>query len=245
VATEVYFIPGIDAEIPTRVVRRSAKRIVRDALSAEGLEMVESVCVTIHGNIQLSRMAEGNTKLPKWVLCWSMSPGKACLNCKDCINTCYAMKAYLQYADCENCWDINHDLARNNLAYLEALLVAQISNALSRMPNLIVRIHVSGDFISQEYVDMWLRIAKGFPAVPFYTYTKVGKMFDFSGCPENLNIISSFVDGKLNYGDQEYCDELVSRHGAYLCPAYDGSDVQCMEDCTYCLKGKRPVFLEH
>ena len=35
-----------------------------------------------------------------------------------------------------------------------------------------VRVHVSGDFYSQEYFDAWLRVARNNPTVVFYAYTK-------------------------------------------------------------------------
>ena len=50
-----------------------------------------------------------------------------------------------------------------------------------------VRVHESGDFYSQKYVDKWMEIAKLFQRVKFYAYTKSYK-FDFSIRPNNFKI---------------------------------------------------------
>jgi hypothetical protein len=57
---------------------------------------------------------------------------------------------------------------------------------------------------------MWVRIARSYPEKRFYSYTKVEHIFDFSalkGLP-NANIISSFINGKLNFGPIEYVKKL-------------------------------------
>ena len=56
-----------------------------------------------------------------------------------------------------------------------------------------VRIHMSGDFYSQEYFDTWLRICEENPTVEFWAYTKsltywVNRLNDI---PENLVLTAS------------------------------------------------------
>jgi hypothetical protein len=53
-----------------------------------------------------------------------------------------------------------------------------------------VRIHDSGDFFSQAYLDAWMRAAREFPRTRFYAYTK-SLHLDFSQAPANLSIIQS------------------------------------------------------
>jgi len=53
-----------------------------------------------------------------------------------------------------------------------------------------VRIHDSGDFYSQAYLDSWCDIAKARPNVLFYAYTKSLRL-DWSAIPANLAITQS------------------------------------------------------
>lgn len=53
-----------------------------------------------------------------------------------------------------------------------------------------VRIHDSGDFYSQEYLDKWIRVAKSLPYITFYAYTK-NLQLDMNGLPDNFRITQS------------------------------------------------------
>ncbi len=202
----------------------------------------------ITNKIKLERMTKGNTKLAG-ALTFSLPPIKSCLNCSSCKHTCYARKAYKAYPSCKNAWDLNFELAKNHLDLLETLLTAQIQEEYDKRPAqnpLVVRIHVSGDFFSQEYLDMWARIADRFPMVYFWGYTKVRDMFSFVRVPWNMNIINSFIAGDmLNYGPEEYVDQLCEQYGAFKCPATTNGPILCMRDCKYCLTGTSPVFVQH
>lgn len=59
-----------------------------------------------------------------------------------------------------------------------------------------VRIHDSGDFYSQAYVNAWIDIAKALNGVVFYAYTKSLDL-DYSSAPGNLRIVQS-EGGKLD-----------------------------------------------
>lgn len=236
--------------MPTTISPLRMARIL-PRLSQRETQYVTECVRTPAGRIQPDRMTEGNTKLDTAVLCFSLPPIKSCLNCDTCKDTCFALKAYRQYIATRNAWDINLDLAQNYIPTLQTLLTQQIEHKFAskkaQKHGLYVRIHVSGDFISQEYMDMWFAVARRFPDVGFYAYSKVLDHFDISQCPDNLNLIDSFIDGQLNYGDQDYVDHLVQEHGAFLCPATQDSfeDGDCMKTCTYCLTNSHPCFLQH
>lgn len=63
----------------------------------------------------------------------------------------------------------------------------------------VVRVHDSGDFFSQEYLNTWFAIAAALPGVIFYAYTKSHHL-DFSAMPANFRIVQSV--GGIN-------DELI------------------------------------
>ena len=185
----------------------------------------------------------GNKKLSRDILIFNLPPGKSCLNCKECYKTCYARKAYKQYPNVRISWNYNLDIAKNNPDKLFNSIVNQLKNTKKD----IIRIHSSGDFFSQDYIDLWEKIIKSFPDKKFYVYTKVNKLLDFSNIKKfnNFNLIESFIDGYLNYGSIDYCNKLVKNHGAFLCPATKGKGITCGRDCNYCINNSRPVFIEH
>lgn len=185
----------------------------------------------------------GNKKLSRDILIFNLPPGKSCLNCKECYKTCYARKAYRQYPNVKISWNYNLELAKND----PDKLFNSIANQLKSTKKNIIRIHSSGDFFSQGYIDLWEKIIKNFPNKKFYVYTKVNKLLDFSNIRKlnNFNLIKSFIDGHLNYGSIDYCNNLVKNHGAFLCPATKGKGITCGQDCNYCINNSRPVFIEH
>lgn len=60
----------------------------------------------------------------------------------------------------------------------------------------IVRIHDSGDFFSQDYLNAWIKIASAFPTTRFYCYTKSFHL-DWSRTPPNLAVTQS-MGGKFD-----------------------------------------------
>lgn len=102
-------------------------------------------------------------------------------------------------------------------------------NSLRKLPKHF-RVHASGEFFSQTYVDAWVQIAKAFPSVTFYTYTKRLKDFDFS----NLSVLPNFVlINSLHFGSLNYGPLTQAPTGAFVCPASD--TVRCGQHCTYCM----------
>ncbi len=69
-----------------------------------------------------------------------------------------------------------------------------------------VRIHMSGDFFSQAYFDLWLDYCRRRPAVEFWAYTKSLQYWveRFDEIPNNLILTAS-------YGGRQ--DHLIERHG--------------------------------
>jgi hypothetical protein len=66
----------------------------------------------------------------------------------------------------------------------------------------VVRVHVSGDFYSQEYFDAWMKAADNFPDIQFYAYTKSIPYWQHS-----LDIIPSNFMLNASYGGKH--DEMI------------------------------------
>jgi hypothetical protein len=59
-----------------------------------------------------------------------------------------------------------------------------------------VRIHDSGDFYNNEYIEKWVNIAMLNPNVNFYAYTKSIPLFKGRNLPKNMDVIFSFGSKK-------------------------------------------------
>lgn len=102
-------------------------------------------------------------------------------------------------------------------------------NSLRTKP-LYFRIHASGEFYSQAYIDSWYTIASSFPSITFYAYTKRLAHFDFSSLSSlpNFVLINSLHFRGLNYGPASSAPA-----DAFICPSHSGAT--CGDSCTYCM----------
>ena len=157
---------------------------------------------------------------------------------------------------CQNCYASREQIrfpsvlaARENRysASLQSDFKTKVISELSalRTKPKYFRLHASGEFYSQSYVDSWVEIAQAFPSITFYTYTKRMNDFNF-GKLKNLSnfvLINSLQFNKLNYSKLEDAPKDV-----FICPSYAGAT--CGESCTYCqTKGQADVkgvwFVKH
>lgn len=105
-----------------------------------------------------------------------------------------------------------------------------------------IRIHESGEFYSQAYLDKWTTIAQSLPNHRFYAFTKRIKDFDFSLAKSlpNFVIIDSLMSGSLNYSKAPT---------GKVCPATDGTSKTCDSACGYCwtkqAQSKGISFVKH
>ncbi len=202
-------------------------------------------------NIKL--MTCGNAKIDKSVLLFSIPPIKTCLNCKDCAKNCYANKAYRLYPTVKAAWDRNLEISKDSKLFIEL-----ISQQIETSKKAYVRVHQSGDFYSVEYINAWYEIAKKHSGVMFWTYTKV---FNYS--PEfnealkrlneldNFNIVESLPLDKINFGDDNYIQELKQeisdtlQADAFICPCGRDDSIKCGVNCHACAHCKYVLFKKH
>lgn len=113
-----------------------------------------------------------------------------------CATMCYARQGRYVMPQVAKPREINLKIVRADLGQFERLLLADLAQL--RKP--VVRVHDSGDFFSQGYLDVWCRAAAAFPEKRFYAYTK-SLHLDFKGVPPNFQIIQScggLMDAKID-----------------------------------------------
>ena len=133
---------------------------------------------------ELAQYLEGNKKIYSLDLLsgWSCPHAKDCLSKaivqdngkrkikdgKDTQFRCFSASQEVQYTNVYNSRKHNFDLLRN-LRYND--MYELINGSLPKNAG-IVRIHVAGDFFSEEYMHAWYTVALNNPKILFYAYTK-------------------------------------------------------------------------
>lgn len=110
----------------------------------------------------------GNRKLPREIAIFNLPHLITCPGATaECRKYCYARKAETMYPQSlpyrYRNWEASKRLDFVGLAVVELLKMRKVK---------AVRIHESGDFYNQEYLNKWVEIAKNCPHLIFTAYTK-------------------------------------------------------------------------
>lgn len=168
--------------------------------------------------------------------------GTCCCNCPGC----YAQTGHYVKSNVRASLAWRTFLVRVHMAWVENAINAQIAAFQIKM----VRIHAAGDFFSNEYVQMWTRIAQANPDTIFWTYTKTAfqAVREFDGL-SNANVVKSLVNGGFNFGHAGYLvrlyHELVKAgKSVWICRCGIDKDQHC-NTCHHCFSSEYVLFLEH
>jgi Gene product 88 len=135
----------------------------------------------------LMTLSKGNKKLKDNAVVsfyqWNMLAGRkenggTCpFLTENCLASCYALKAERMYPSVKTRRTMNTEFAESEI-FVNAM-IEQLEFEMARKMNqgktLYIRIHESGDFYSQEYMNKWVEIAnhfKGNRRIVFMAYTK-------------------------------------------------------------------------
>lgn len=185
------------------------------------------------GNI---RMKIPTFSLPSGITC----SGKT----KHCEKNCYAKKAERLYKNClaSRVMNLNGTLSPH--------FVTKMIDILKRKKGKYVRVHESGDFYSQTYLDRWIKIAEKMKDKMFLIFTQAYHL-DFSKVPDNFILYYSIWDDSKNVpkdGLKAYVkDNGSGKIGKYNipkgikeCTKGKGSDLTC-DQCLWCYEGKGDI----
>lgn len=166
----------------------------------------------------------GNAKLSKDIVTFSLPSGFSCPGAQDCLAKadkktgkitdgplqkyrCFSAVSETRPAVRAQRW-YNFDLLKK--ARTKDAMVALISASFP-VDAKILRLHVGGDFFSQNYFDAWKEVAAKFKDCVIYAYTKSAHFVDASGIlPDNFKITLSkggkydhLVDGMVGVGKED------------------------------------------
>jgi hypothetical protein len=159
-----------------------------------------------------------------------------------CRKYCYAKKA-------EELFPAVLPRRKRNLALSKTPeFVDKISAELATAPLIpFVRIHESGDFYSQEYLDKWFEVCKRFPKRTFLAFTKAFNL-DFSKKPKNFKLYYSvFPDtdcAKVPKGGRKAITQITYKSFKGVNPEI-GKAVHCggyCDTCLVCFVAKQNVY---
>ena len=114
----------------------------------------------------------------------------------------------------------------------------------------LCRIHASGDFVNDLYIEAWKRIVKECPETVFWTYTKNIKAEAAFDKLDNINVVKSIIPGYgFNFG---HCDYIIKVYNAlkaagksvYICRCGIDKNQHCT-NCKGCSKNEVVLFIEH
>lgn len=193
------------------------------------ITLIDETFVTVKTKKQARELfTEGNNKLDKSIAIFNLPASQAV--CGRICKGCYAMKAQTVYPT------VLPSREKKLEASQEPTFVQRTIASLRKLASPKVRIHESGDFYSQEYVDKWVSVAQAMPETTFVAYTKRMCDFDFSALRglSNTIIINSLFGKKLNYGPLHKAPETAT-----LCPAS-----KCGSECNICYDLSNKANLE-
>jgi len=208
-----------------------------------------------HGALYVNK--NGNSKTG-FVPDLSFTPIVMCLDHKFCRLICYARNSERMFLDTRVRWACNTWLMKYDLKSAEK----QFKTWLKKHRPALFRLHVSGDFFSQAYVDMIARIASQFINTLFLGFTKSSDL-DYTAMGSNVSIVHSIMgntkdkdslialykanDQAVAYADSSLPDNLENYT---VCPSQVTNKAITCGTCDICwklptLKRTRTIFFSY
>lgn len=143
-------------------------------------------------------LSTGNGKLNKTsakagyrVIGFGLPAVDTCPGASACKGICFATQGTYRFRKVREVRASNWEASRS-----ATFVQDMVASLRARRSRNTVRVHDSGDFYSQEYLDSWFAIARALPGKRFYAYTK-SLHLDFAGKPDNFTIVQS-LGGKYD-----------------------------------------------
>jgi len=141
--------------------------------------------LTQNSKIKKSKVRTFNFGIPAY----SSTTGlKTCPNAGACAKGCYALAGAYRFSNVARAFE--ERLQATQAPSFETDMIQAIKKAKAER----VRIHDSGDFYSEAYLNRWYRIMRALPNVQFYAYTKMVNMLKAyeDVQPRNFTVVFSF-----------------------------------------------------
>jgi len=118
-----------------------------------------------------------------------------------CVKFCYARKGAYVWSNVQPAFEKRYQLSKT-----DQFVNKMYKEIVKKKPD-YVRVHDSGDYYSEAYLNKWIDIALLFPEVRFYSYTNSVLLLKKATLPDNFDIIFS-DSGKQKH----HIDAIHDRH---------------------------------
>jgi hypothetical protein len=135
---------------------------------------------------------------------------KTCPNAGVCASGCYARSGAYILSNVSQAYETRLELTQSD-TFVERIgieLEKLLSRARKNNRRVVIRVHDSGDFYSPKYQLSWYYIAKAFPEVLFYAYTKQVAQSVALSSKQPLNFTLIYSRG----GKQDHLIQNTDRH---------------------------------
>jgi hypothetical protein len=183
---------------------------------------------------------EGNSKvgevltfsLPSQITCPGMSVW--------CQKRCNINKLERLRPSCRKAYERNLLFAKNPKLFSEIVKLSLAND----IPG--IRIHVSGDFFCEEYIDSWVQICSAFPQTKFWAYTRSWTVPKLLTTLEKLRLISNVqlfgsTDPSMSLPPVNWRVAFVNkdmRASGLCCPQQEDRLSSCLK-CGYCFRKEK------
>jgi len=184
-------------------------------------------------------LSPGNSRMK--IPTFSIPAVKTCKGrTKSCEKYCYARKA-------EVCWKNVLPSRTRNLKETKKFgfvkgMITKVVNTTSRY----IRIHESGDFYSQRYLNKWFEICESSPSRNFLAYTQMYDL-DWSNKPDNMIVYWSIWHDSKDIPTDGLKAYTID-NGKGKIPIYKSKGKMCKknknftcDECLWCFEGKGDV----
>jgi hypothetical protein len=175
-------------------------------------------------------LSYGNRKLPRSIGIFNLPSHTTCPGITEfCSQHCYAKKAERMYPP--TLPFRNRMLEMSEQKDFDATMIDILNHKRFKT----IRIHESGDFYNQEYLDKWISVAHARKDILFYCYTR-SYLLDFSERPENM-IARVSIDHTSNkdilqaidkFDGSSFMAQKNEKRSEFKCPG------SC-RSCSFCL----------
>jgi len=189
-------------------------------------------------------ISQGNRRMK--IPTFSLPAEKTCPSATTlCKKHCYAKKAERVYPN------VLPSRERNLMDSKKDSFVYKMSDIIKKRTSPYIRIHESGDFYNQIYLDKWFRICRLNPDKMFMVYTQRYDL-NFSHKPNNLIVYWTIwpdskeipKDGLKAYVvDDKKLPKYKKQPKGFKCSKGKGNNITC-DKCLYCYKGKGDVIFK-
>lgn len=245
------------AERPEKLIHKSV------LFDVDGVERSEEEIIKIL-KVRPNKLISQNTKiaksgtnqifydltLPAFMGVWAdektntLKTIKTCPNADKCKNFCYAARGgYIMFSPSGIASSRLITFLMNDYEGFKSRLASELQSALMSAKTsgnkVVLRLSDSGDLLSESYLAMVYDIARSFPSILFYTYTKMVSMIKKNASNQPKNVIFNFSFGGT---EDDLIDTKVDKH-AVVVPKSVFSDLE-IEDETAKYRNYTPKALK-